>query len=62
MGLPALNEATAKAVGVLCAKRGIVDVVDAPVALCARLTGSVVITTDPEDIRVLDPQLTIQSL
>lgn len=57
-------EATqAHAVGSLLAKSAMSDVVDAHVAVTAARTGAVVITSDPDDLRVLAthvrPKITI---
>lgn len=60
--VPVLNDATARAVGVLCGRTGTTDVVDASVVLCARLTNSTVVTSDPEDIRRLDPHVNIEAI
>jgi predicted nucleic acid-binding protein len=37
------------------------DIVDISVALCARDRGHPVITSDPDDIRAIDPELTLLS-
>jgi hypothetical protein len=55
----ALTEQVARAAGQLCGLRGTADVIDATVALAARETGGIVITSDPDDIRRLDPTLSI---
>jgi hypothetical protein len=57
-----LDEVMAKTVGELCDRQGVSDVVDASVAVCARLTGSVVITSDAADLRRLDPRLSIETI
>jgi predicted NAD/FAD-binding protein len=44
-------------VGRLLAASGTSDVVDAHVVLCARRTAQAVLTTDPDDLRRLDPAL-----
>lgn len=44
-----VDEAQAKAAGVLCARSGISDAVDALVALAAR-SGDTVVTSDPHDL------------
>jgi predicted nucleic acid-binding protein len=51
----------AKAAGHLCGAAGTDDVVDATVVLAARARGAVVVTSDVDDIRCLDPSLTIAS-
>jgi len=48
---------TAKAAGHLCGSAGTADVVDAAVVLVARGCGGVVVTSDPADIRRIDPGL-----
>lgn len=48
---------SARAAGVLCARSGHPDVVDVHVALCARQRKHAVVTSDPDDIRSIDPTL-----
>ncbi|MGH9121318.1 MAG: PIN domain-containing protein [Acidimicrobiales bacterium] len=60
--VPVLDESTAKAVGVLCGQAGTSDVVDASVVLNGRLRDQTVITSDPADLRSLDPQVRIAEL
>ena len=55
----ALNQAEATNVGHLLAATGTADVVDAHVVLCARRRGQPVITSDPDDLRQLDPAIEI---
>jgi predicted nucleic acid-binding protein len=57
-----LDAFAARAAGQLCGVAGTADVVDASVALCARARGHVVITTDPDDLRRLDPDLRVRAL
>jgi predicted nucleic acid-binding protein len=57
-----LGQAEAQAVGRLCAARGTTDIVDAHVALVARATGSLLVTSDPDDLQRLDPALPILAL
>lgn len=53
-----LSEPLWQAVGELCGITGTSDVVDAAVIICARAkTSRVVITSDPDDLRTLDPNL-----
>lgn len=47
----------AKAAGALCDATGTSDVVDASVALLARRHRAAVITSDPDDLRHLDPDV-----
>ncbi len=54
-----LNRDDASSVGRLLAASGTSDVVDAHVVLCARRQGQPVITSDPDDILLLDPAIEI---
>ncbi len=54
-----LGRRAALRAGTLCAAAGTSDVVDASVALCARERGQPVVTTDPGDLRALDPSLVL---
>lgn len=60
--VPALDEPKAKAAGILCGQSGTNDPIDASVVLNARQRDHTVITTDPTDLRRLDPQLRIMAL
>jgi predicted nucleic acid-binding protein len=51
----ALTEEVAVQLGSLLAKSGGFDVVDAHVALLARLLRATVVTSDPDDLAALDP-------
>lgn len=55
----ALDRVEALNVGRLLAASGTADVVDAHVVLCARRAGQSVATSDPEDLRHLDPTLSL---
>ena len=57
-----LDEPAAKAAGVLCGRAGTSDVVDASVVLAARAHRAPVVTTDPDDLRRLDPGVELQAL
>ncbi len=57
--IEALDDQRARAAGQLCGVRGTVDVIDASVVLCARTHGHRLVTSDPDDIRVLDPKIAI---
>lgn len=59
--IAALDGPEARAVGQLCAATGTSDVADASVALLARRVGGVAITSDPDDLRLIDPGLDIES-
>ncbi len=52
-----LDGSHAQAVGALPAQTGTSDIVDAHVAICAQTSGFAVVTSDPVDLRRLDPQL-----
>ena len=54
-----LDAAHAQAVGVLLAKTGTADIVDAHVVVCAQTSGLAVITSDPLDLARLDPDIRI---
>jgi hypothetical protein len=49
----------AQAAGILCGRRGTEDVIDATVALTGRRYDSIVLTSDVDDLRRLDPKLEI---
>ncbi len=53
----ALDDRQARAAGQRCGVAGSTDVVDASVAVAARDRGARVVTSDPEDLRRLDPRL-----
>jgi predicted nucleic acid-binding protein len=53
----ALNGRDATAAGLLLAATGTADIADAHVVICARRTGQVVVTSDPEDIGRIGPEL-----
>ena len=55
----ALDARDATAVGLLLAATRTRDVVDAHVVVCARRAGQAVATTDPDDLRRLDPRLAL---
>ncbi|WP_327100789.1 PIN domain-containing protein [Nocardia vinacea] len=56
-----LDRRHAQAVGALLAGSGTADVVDAHVIVCARLTRArAVITSDPGDLRALDPDIRLE--
>jgi hypothetical protein len=57
-----LDEPEARAAGVLCGNAGTADVVDASVVICARAREHAVITTDPDDLGLLDPALRLIAL
>jgi len=54
-----LDRADAVGVGRLLAASGTADIADAHVVVCARRAGQRVVTSDPDDLRQLDPALEI---
>ena len=59
---PALDRMLAEAAGELCCRAGTSDVVDASVALVARRENATVVTSDVEDLRLLDPGLRLERI
>jgi hypothetical protein len=57
-----LDRGDATAVGRLLAASGTADVIDAHVVLCARRARQTVVTSDPDDLRRLDPDLAVLTL
>ncbi|MBV8295825.1 MAG: PIN domain nuclease [Acidimicrobiia bacterium] len=57
--VPALDEPTAKAAGVLCGQRDVEDPIDASVVLNARWRHQAIVTGDGADLRRLDPRVRI---
>jgi hypothetical protein len=55
----ALDDFGARSAGQLCGASGTTDVIDATVVLCAQTRGRRVVTSDPDDIRRLDPTLAL---
>jgi hypothetical protein len=58
----ALGRVDATHVGRLLAASGTSDIVDAHVVICARRAGQLVVTSDPSDLRQLDPALRLIAL
>jgi predicted nucleic acid-binding protein len=54
-----LDEETARVAGMLLGLRGASDVVDASVVVCARRYHQGVVTSDPDDLRRLEPKLAL---
>lgn len=50
-----LDEGLSRAAGELCGFTGTADVIDASVVLVARGTKDIIVTSDPTDLRRLDP-------
>ena len=57
-----LDRVDATRVGRLLAESGTSDITDAHVVVTARKNGQTVITSDPDDLRQLDPELTIEAI
>lgn len=57
-----LDDFGARAAGQLCGVSGTADVIDATVVLCAQARGRRIATSDPEDMRHLDPALVLITL
>lgn len=57
-----LDRVDATNVGRVLAASGSADVVDAHVVICARRAGQRVVTSDPEDLRALDPTLAVLAI
>jgi hypothetical protein len=55
-----LTELLAKACGELCGRRGHADIVDASVVIVAQRRDDVIYTSDPRDIRRLNPGARIE--
>ncbi len=53
----ALDRVDAVSVGRLLASSGSSDVIDAHVVICARRNGEAVVTSDPDDLKRLDPTI-----
>ncbi len=54
-----LDRVDATNIGRLLATSGTADIVDAHVVVCARRNAQQVVTTDPDDLRRLDPHLDV---
>ena len=55
--IESLDDRRARAAGQLCGVAGTRDVIDASVVMCARSRAHSVLTSDPDDLRRLDPSL-----
>lgn len=60
--LIALDAAHATAVGLLLASSGTSDIVDAHVVVCARRARQTVLTSDPDDLRRIAPELQLLTI
>ncbi len=54
-----LDRSRAQAVGALLAQTGTSDITDAHVVICAQTSGYAVITSDPLDLKWLNPKLRV---
>lgn len=54
-----LDDQRAREAGQLCGVARVADLIDASAVLCARRRGHRLVTSDPEDIRRLDPALPV---
>jgi hypothetical protein len=54
VAIHALDAATARAAGQLCAATATSDVIDASVVIVARMVDGVTVTSDPDDLRRID--------
>jgi hypothetical protein len=52
-----LDDLGARLVGVICGRAGVTDVVDVSVVVCAREHGHAIVTSDPDDLRAIDPKI-----
>jgi rRNA-processing protein FCF1 len=57
-----LDQVLAEAAGVLCGRTGTSDVIDASVVLVARRERAIVVTSDVDDMRRLDPGLPLERI
>jgi rRNA-processing protein FCF1 len=60
--VPSLDQVLAEAAGILCGRVGSSDVIDASVVLVARRERAVVVTSDVQDLRRLDPSLPVERI
>lgn len=60
--VPFLDQVLAEAAGVLCGRAGTSDVIDASVVLVARRERAVVVTSDVDDLRRLEPTLPLERI
>lgn len=57
-----LDDQRAREAGQLCGARRTNDIVDASLVLCARTRGHRIVTSDPDDIKQLDPEVALISI
>lgn len=58
----ALDQVLAEAAGVLCGRAGASDIVDASVVMVARRERAIVVTSDTDDLRRLDPGIRLEQI
>jgi len=58
--VPELDRTLAEAAGSLCGRAGTRDVVDASVVLVAKREHALIVTTDVDDLRALDPNAALE--
>jgi len=58
--VPELDRTLAEAAGSLCGRAGTRDVVDASVVLVAKREHTLIVTTDVDDLRALDPNAALE--
>jgi hypothetical protein len=59
LSIEPLTDTVARAAGVLCGAAGTTDVIDASVVLAARRHSATVISSDRDDLRALDPAVSV---
>jgi hypothetical protein len=59
VNIQALDLEDAQATGVLCGRSTTKNIVDAHVVLVARREGAIVVTSDPDDLRRIDPDIAL---
>jgi hypothetical protein len=57
-----LDDRLSRAAGELCGATGTADVIDASVVIAARERRDIIVTSDPTDLRRLDPSAVIVAL
>lgn len=60
--VPVLDQVLAEAAGTLCGRAGTSDVIDASVVLVARRERAVIVTSDIDDLRRLDPTVPLERI
>jgi predicted nucleic acid-binding protein len=60
--IESLDGRRAREAGQLCGATGTSDIIDASVVLCAKRRGHKIATSDPDDLRRLDPSISLEVL